>query len=112
MRKYYGSKEARTGARNFARKFYSSKAWEKKSKAYRKEHPLCERCLKRGLFTPSTCVHHKEHITKDNYHDPRVLFNDENLEALCDLCHAKEHSEGSFFEFSEDGTLIDFKREE
>lgn len=48
----------------------------------------------------------------DNFQNQRILFGDENLEALCDLCHAKEHSKGDFFEFSEDGTLIDFKREE
>ena len=47
MKKYYGSEATKTGARNYARKFYSSKAWEKKSKAYRKAHPLCERCLKK-----------------------------------------------------------------
>lgn len=107
MKKYYGSPETQTGARNFARKFYSSKAWEKKSKTYRKNHPLCVRCLKKGLYTRSTCVHHKIHISEDNFRDPQILFGDANLEALCDDCHAKEHSKHKVeFEYDENGTLI------
>lgn len=100
--KYYGNQ----GARNYARKFYSSKAWTVKSKAYRKSHPLCERCLKRGIYTKSTCVHHKEHISKDNYNDTSILLGDDNLEALCDDCHAKEHSKRTYYEFNEDGAMV------
>lgn len=113
MKKYYGSEATKTGARNYARKFYSSKAWEKKSKAYRKAHPLCERCLKKGIYTRSTCVHHKIHIDQDNYRDIHILFGDSNLEALCDLCHAEEHSKRKpSFEFDENGMLIGCGRED
>ena len=104
MKKYYGDKE---GARNFARKFYSSKAWKSKSKAYRAMHPLCERCLKHGIYSKSTCVHHKEHISRNNQYDWSILLGDENLESLCDDCHAKEHAKHTSYEFNEDGTLID-----
>ena len=113
MKKYYGSEATKTGARNYARKFYSSKAWERKSKAYRKAHPLCERCLKKGIYTRSTCVHHKTHIDQDNYRDVHILFGDSNLEALCDLCHAQEHSKRKpSFEFDENGMLIGCGRED
>lgn len=113
MKKYYGSEATKTGARNYARKFYSSKAWENKSKAYRKAHPLCERCLKKGIYTRSTCVHHKVHINQDNYRDIHILFGDSNLEALCDLCHAEEHSKRKpSFEFDENGMLIGCGRED
>ena len=113
MKKYYGSEATKTGARNYARKFYSSKAWERKSKAYRKAHPLCERCLKKGIYTRSTCVHHKVHIDQDNYRDVHILFGDSNLEALCDLCHAEEHSKRKpSFEFDENGMLIGCGRED
>lgn len=113
MKKYYGSEATKTGARNYARKFYSSKAWEKKSKAYRKAHPLCERCLKKGIYNRSTCVHHKVHIDQDNYRDIHILFGDSNLEALCDLCHAEEHSKRKpSFEFDENGMLIGCGRED
>lgn len=100
--KYYGEQ----GARHYARKFYSSKAWTVKSKAYRQSHPLCEKCLRRGIYKKATCVHHKEHISKDNYQDMTVLLGDDNLESLCDDCHAKEHSNKIYYEFNEDGSMI------
>ena len=79
----------------------------------RKAHPLCERCLKKGIYTRSTCVHHKVHIDQDNYRDIHILFGDSNLEALCDLCHAEEHSKRKpSFEFDENGMLIGCGRED
>lgn len=107
MKKYYGSEETKKGARNFARKFYSSKSWEKRSIAFRKMHPLCERCLKKGILTKSTCVHHKEHISEENYQNADILYGEDNLEALCDKCHAEEHSGTKRFEFDENGQLIE-----
>lgn len=101
-------KETEKGARWYARKFYSSRAWERRSKSYRQAHPLCERCMKKGRIEPSTCVHHIIHINKQNYKDAEILFNDNNLEALCDKCHYEEHhGNGTSFSFAPDGTLID-----
>lgn len=106
--RYMNNEFNRQGARWYARKFYSSKAWEKRSKTYRQSHPLCERCLKKGRYEPSTCVHHVIHINKQNYKDPKILFNDSNLEALCDKCHYEEHhGNGTSFTFAPDGTLMD-----
>lgn len=104
MKKYYGDE----GARHYARKFYSSSTWTKRSKAYREKHPFCERCLAKGYLEPSACVHHRIHIDKENYKDYKILLNEENLEALCTNCHAKEHARHkAVFEFKEDGTLME-----
>ena len=42
-----------------------------------------------------------------NQYDWNILLGDDNLEALCDDCHAKEHAKCTSYEFDEDGTLID-----
>ena len=95
------------GARHFARSFYNSKAWRTKRKAYRQKHPLCERCLKRGLYVPAQCVHHKVHISEQNYYDHAILLGDENLESLCNECHEKEHNGSEvIYTFDETGSLI------
>ena len=52
-------------------------------------------------------MHHKEHISRNNQYDWNILLGDENLESLCDDCHAKEHAKYTSYEFNEDGTLID-----
>lgn len=113
MKKYFGEKITKTGARNFARKFYSSKTWTQRSMVYRKMHPWCERCLKRGIYKPADCVHHKIHIDKTNYMDTKILLDDSNLESLCDDCHAKEHAkkETTYYDFDENGRLIDYTKE-
>lgn len=113
MKKYYGADVTKKkGARNFAKKFYSSKSWTLKSKTYRKVHPLCERCLKRGIYKRAECVHHKIHIDETNYMNPDILLKDDNLESLCGDCHAKEHAKGStiYYEFDDDGRLINYEK--
>lgn len=52
---------------------------------------LCERCLAKGLVVPARIVHHKIYLTEENYRDPSVSLNLENLEALCQDCHNAEH---------------------
>lgn len=62
---------------------------------------------------PSECVHHKIHIDETNYRNPNILLKEENLEALCNNCHAKEHSNGEtvYYEYDENGRLIDITKE-
>lgn len=55
------------------------------------EHPYCERCLAAGIARPAEHVHHIVHLTMDNYTDPMVALNPDNLEALCIDCHNAEH---------------------
>lgn len=67
---------------------------------------VCERC-----GNVAKIVHHKKYLTKENINDPSVTLNFENLEALCQDCHNKEHH-GSYgatrydVMFDEDGDVI------
>lgn len=47
---------------------------------------ICERC-----GAPARIVHHREYITPENINDPDITLNWDNLEALCQDCHNKEH---------------------
>ena len=79
-------------AREFARSFYSSGAWQDCRNEYMKRaHHLCEDCLRKGIYTPAREVHHIEELTPENIHRPEVTLNFDNLEALCKDCHNKEH---------------------
>lgn len=78
--------------KDYARRFYSSKAWKETRKAYAKSKGgLCERCLKKGLYVPGVIVHHKIYLNPDNINDPAVSLNWNNLELVCRDCHAQEH---------------------
>lgn len=82
--------------RPFAERFYSSKAWQKCRASYMKKvGGLCERCLKKGLYTPAVIVHHKVWLGPENIGDPSVTMNFDNLEALCRNCHEEEHAEAN-----------------
>lgn len=74
-------------AKEYAVKFYRSKAWIDCRDSYFKfKHGLCERCGNGGLI-----VHHKRYITPDNISDPEITLNWDNLELLCERCHQHEH---------------------
>ena len=72
-------------AKEWARKFYNSKAW-KDMRAY---------VLHRDLYTcpcgaRATEVHHIIELTPENINDPNIALNPENLQSLCHECHDKE----------------------
>lgn len=74
-------------AKDYAVKFYKSKAWKRVRQAYfNSQFGLCERCGE-----PGEIVHHKTYITPENIHDPEITLNFNNLELLCQDCHNKEH---------------------
>ena len=79
-------------AREFAKEFYSSKAWQdcRNEYAKRAQH-LCEECLRKGIYTPGVIVHHVEELTPGNIYKPEVALNFDNLELLCRRCHSEEH---------------------
>ena len=84
----------RAMAKEFARNFYNSPAWEKTREAYAKSKGLlCERCLQKGRYTPGIIVHHKVHLTPENITDPNVSLAWDNLQLLCRDCHAEVHKE-------------------
>lgn len=77
----------------FAASFYRSAAWQKCRAAYiQSVGGLCERCLARGQYRAGVIVHHKQYITPETIQDERVLLNQANLELLCRVCHADEHT--------------------
>lgn len=79
-------------ARSIANEFYRSTEWEKTRKAFMLyKNGLCERCLAKGHYEPARIVHHKIYLSEDNYKNPAVSLNFDNLEALCRDCHNKEH---------------------
>ena len=74
-------------AKAFARKFYSSKAWQDCRNEYAKrQHFLCEDCLRRGIYKPGTIVHHKIEIDPVTIEKPEIALNFNNLELLCRDC--------------------------
>ena len=89
-------------AQSFATAFYNSAAWERCRKSYLIKPlstPLgivppgmCERCFWRGELIPAKIVHHKVHLTPQNVTDPETTLNHDNLQRLCQDCHAFVHS--------------------
>lgn len=69
------------------------------------QHFICERC---GSL--ATICHHKIWLNSENVNDPMVVFNWDNLEALCHDCHNKEHFQTSAtredLKFDSNGNLI------
>ena len=79
-------------AKQFAKSFYSSKAWQDCRNEYAKKvHHLCENCLKQGIYKPGEIVHHKIEITPMNITHPEITLNHKNLQLLCRDCHAAQH---------------------
>lgn len=78
--------------KEYAKTFYSSKAWKDTRKAYTNyRRGLCEICLAKGVYKPGEIVHHKVHISPQNITDPTVTLNWDNLQLVCRDCHAKIH---------------------
>lgn len=82
-------------AKEFARKFYSSKQWQDCRNGYAAmKGYLCENCLRNGIYKPGVIVHHLEELTPLNIHRPEVTLNYSNLELLCRECHKDIHGTG------------------
>lgn len=67
--------------------FYNSRAWRETQAAFmNSKNYICERC-----GDPARIVHHKTYITPDNINNPAITLSWDNLEALCQTCHTREH---------------------
>lgn len=97
-------------AKDFAKAFYSSTAWQKCRAEYMKQaHYLCENCMKKGVYKSGVIVHHIEELTPFNIHKPEVALNFDNLELVCRDCHAELHdkrNKGRRYFFSDNGEVI------
>lgn len=57
--------------------------WQRASKAFLAEHPLCVFCEKLGRVTPSSVVDH----VKPHRGDEAMFWDSTNWQALCKPCH-------------------------
>lgn len=78
--------------RSIDNRFYRSKAWIRCKEDYLSSvGRFCERCKAKGIYEPAVIVHHKIYLSEENYKNPAVSLNFDNLEALCASCHNQEH---------------------
>lgn len=89
----------------WAKSFYLSAAWENTRAAYlMSQDYICERCGE-----PAKVAHHKRYITRSNINDTNITLNWDNLEALCQDCHNKEHHKRTpqlRYGFDADGRIV------
>ena len=103
-------------AKEWAKKFYSSKGWEAcRNSYYIMQNGICEECGGAGDE-----VHHIIFLTPQNINDPFIALNHDNLKLLCRECHNKEHEKAkrmtelnrtreNRFEYDEEGNIIQSK---
>jgi len=72
--------------RNPAAKKRYGRCWSRIRARYAAAHPLCEECLRHGVYTPTEQVHHILPLSEGGTHD------ESNLMSLCASCHAKIHA--------------------
>lgn len=91
--------------KEWARWFYNSTAWKDTAAAYMMyKGYICERCGE-----PAKICHHRKYITRANINNPYITLNWENLEALCQDCHNKEHHKQEpklRYRYDEEGNII------
>ena len=80
-------------AKEFAKAFYKSKAWQKCRDAYIAERiaidgGLCEECQEELGYI----VHHKILLTPGNINDPDIALNYDHLKYVCKRCHDYEEA--------------------
>lgn len=74
-------------AKEFAKKFYRSKAWQScRNMYFQSQHGICELC-----GAPGEEVHHKKALTPNNITDLEIALGGDNLQLLCKTCHSAIH---------------------
>lgn len=79
--------------------FYNSRAWQSFrrtyiAKAMKDGELICARCGKPITKAYDCILHHKIHLTEDNFRDSSISLNPENVEPLHMKCHNAEHAKG------------------
>ena len=101
-------------AKEFAIKFYKSKAWLDCRAGYIESvHGACETCLEQGIITCGYIVHHIELLTPMNINDPCITLNWDKLKYECKKCHDKNegHGLGKSGEVIREGLMFNNKGE-
>lgn len=80
-------------AKEFAKKFYNSKAWRTCRQSYIDKRIMidCGKCERVGCDNIGYILHHKVELTPVNIHDPDITLNHCNLEYVCKQCHDDIH---------------------
>lgn len=102
-------------AKEYAQKFYKSKAWRDCRESYiYSVNGLCERCKAKGILKPGKILHHIKYITPENINDPEITLSHSNLEYLCQDCHNNEHQSTPVIRknlfFDENGNIKEIKK--
>ena len=74
---------------------YNSREWKELRIAKLRANPICEVCEEQGIVTAAHSVHHR-HPIEDSHSMQEMkhwAFMWENLQSLCDSCHARIHKE-------------------
>jgi len=91
--------------KDWAKAFYLGKSWKQCSRQYMESrHHICERCGE-----PAKICHHKIYLTRNNINNPYITLCWDNLEALCQDCHNKEHHKTEpklRYRFDEEGNIV------
>ena len=88
-------------------KFYGCILWkELRDSVMVERHGLCEECLKNGIITAATVVHHRVHVGPENINDPSITLNPDNLVCLCDRHHKLAHSRERRYYIKKDGEVV------
>lgn len=82
-----------TDSRELRRKAYNNTKWRKVRDLYMLNHPLCERCLAKGIVKPAQDIHHKQSPFANNKINYTKLLDSDNLQALCKECHGEIHAQ-------------------
>ncbi len=93
-------------AREFAKKFYKSKAWKDiRELVFNEANGICEKCGE-----PGEEVHHKIWLSHNNINDIEITLGRDNLILLCKNCHINIHRKVSStkdeYKFNENGELV------
>lgn len=80
---------------NQSQGYYNSKGWKTLRNAYYCSHPLCERCLLKGISKQTDEIHHIIPYLTGKTEDERwrLLLDPNNLQALCSQCHDEVHKQ-------------------
>lgn len=83
--KDYCNKHKPTHIRSAHKRGYNSK-WQRDSKSYLKDNPLCVMCKRNGKYVQATVV---DHIVPHRGNQ-KLFWSHSNWQALCKPCHDKK----------------------
>lgn len=76
-------------------KMINSSRWVTLRSVILADHPFCQNCKEKGVLKVATEVHHvrpvEDGLTQTDMQ--RLMFNEQNLRALCHDCHVAAHQD-------------------